>query len=104
MRPIWYFVTSTRVLIWLGVRHVKDKGDGAAAEGADFFGDGLGVLPADLSLVLRHGVRLAAGAGDNDIRAVARQGERDVAADPAIAPGAGDDRDLAVEVSQPWRP
>ena len=91
-----------------GVYHLPDLGlvagvghqcESAASLGPDLLGGALDVAPAGLLLVVREGVGVAAGPGDDDIRAAPRESDGGRPPDAAQAARPGDDRNLAVELS-----
>ena len=81
----------------LGLGDVKIEGEGAAAEGADLFGDGGCAAPGSVAFGLREVFVRAGERGDDDVCAVFGEADGDGAADAAHAAGAGDDGDFACE-------
>ena len=81
----------------VGVGHVADDGERAAAERAHLVGDRVDVAPSGLLLVVGVALDRATGAGQHDVAPGAGELDRDGAADRAHAPRAGHHRDLVVE-------
>src|SRR4030095_14403378 len=84
-----------------GAAHVADRRVHAAAQTLDLAGQALEALPADADLLEPLLVLVARSArrdvGGDDVRAGARERERDRAAHPAHAATSGDQHDLSVE-------